>query len=100
MNTTEEQIKLRSAAKPHRQISLAAMMLAMLVFTMMSIALFYATRIEAIQDELSLLFGSSAFGDRKSDRRSHLIFLLFTYASPLMLALVLSTVHGIMNRRR
>jgi hypothetical protein len=100
MNSSVNQTPLKVPRKARRQISLGVMMVLMLVFTLMSIGLFYATRIEAIQNELSLVFGASAFDERETSRRSHLIFLLFTYASPLMLALVLATANNFLNRRR
>ncbi|MGV3486341.1 MAG: hypothetical protein ACO1RT_18120 [Planctomycetaceae bacterium] len=85
---------------PPRQISLGSLLVVMLIFTVMSAGLFYASRIEEIQDELSLYFGIAPFGKGRASRRSHLMFLLFTYASPLMMAMVLSMVVGLMNRRR
>lgn len=87
------------AKYPH-QISLAAMMVLMLIFTLMSAALFYASRIEEVQTEMALYFGIKDFGGSGASRKSHLIFLLFTYSSPLMLALVLSLTLNVMNRRR
>ena len=83
-----------------RQISLGALLVVMLIFTVMSAGLFYASRIEEIQDDLALYFGIAPFGKGGGSRRSHLMFLLFTYASPLMMAMLLSTAVGLMNRRR
>ena len=76
------------------------MLVVMLIFVTMSAGLFYASRVEAIQSELSLFLGFSPMGDSKPSRHSHLIFLLFTYASPLLLAGSLATIHGILNRKR
>lgn len=76
------------------------MLVVMLIFTLMSVALFYASRVEAIQSEISMLFGIQPPSNAKASRQSHLIFLLFTYASPLLMAAVLSTAYGVMNRRR
>jgi hypothetical protein len=75
-------------------------MTVMLIFTVMCAGVFYASRIQVVQDELTLLLGVSPFGKRESSRKAHLMFLLFTYASPLMMAAVLSTVVGLRNRRR
>jgi len=100
MSTGIDRDTLKIAKKPHRQISLGVMMVLMLVFTLMSVGLFYATRIQEVQDELAIVFGPSAFTERESSRRSHLTFLLFTYASPLMLALVLATANNFLNRSR
>ena len=90
-------------AKPavfRRQISLGAMLVVMLIFTLMSAGLFYASRIGEIQDELQLFFGFSRYGKGEGSRQAHLLFLLFTYASPLLLAVVLSTAVSFLNRRR
>jgi len=76
------------------------MLVVMLIFTLMSAGLFYASRVEAIQNEVVIFFGASGLSAIETSRRSHLIFLLFTYASPLMLAGVFSTVHSVMNRKR
>ncbi len=74
-------------------------MVVMLIFVLMSIALFYAGRIEEVQQELSLYFGVTSATKGESSRRAHLIFLIFTYSSPLLMALVLSTVLSIMRRK-
>jgi hypothetical protein len=86
-------------ARP-RQISLGVMLVVMLIFTLMSVGLFYASRVEAIQTEIMMFFGVSPLAGGKTSRQAHLIFLLFTYASPLLVAAVLSTAYGLMNRTR
>jgi len=91
--------KIERQSRP-RQISLGAMLVVMLIFTLMSVALYYASRVEAIQSEITMFFGIQPPSNGKASRQSHLIFLLFTYASPLLMAAVLSTAYGVMNRRR
>jgi hypothetical protein len=86
-------------AKHSRQISLAALLVLMLIFTLMSAGLFYASRIEEVQTEMALYFGIKDFGGAGASRKSHLIFLLFTYSSPLMMALVLSLMLNIVKRK-
>ncbi len=80
----------RSRRRP--QISLGFMMMSMVIFSVMSAGLLYASRVPAVQEEWSLLltgeFNSSA-GD--GGRMPHLVFILFTFTSPLLLAGVLST---------
>ena len=90
----------KSPAKRTPQISLSALMVVMLIFVLMSIALFYAGRIEEVQQELSLYFGITSATKGEASRRAHLIFLIFTYSSPLLMALVLSTALTIMRRKR
>ncbi len=86
--------------RPLPQVSLQLLIVMMLLFALASIALLYATRVQAIQDELALLLGGSPLGNAPTSRSSHLIFLLFTYASPLMLAAVMSLVVSFRRARQ
>ncbi|MEM6365730.1 MAG: hypothetical protein AAF745_14975 [Planctomycetota bacterium] len=80
------------------QISLTLMLLLMVVFAFFSAALFYAARVPAIREELSLLFyGQSSDGGEDVGRVAHRAFIMFTFTSPLLLACVLSTMLGIWN---
>lgn len=76
---------------PRPQISLGLMMFLMLVCGMMSAGLFYASQVPAIQDEIAILVGKKAGGHDQGGRIAHLMFILFTLTSPLLLAGVLST---------
>ncbi|WP_168566414.1 hypothetical protein [Crateriforma spongiae] len=79
-----------------RQISLSFMLLVMLIFALMSAGMLYASRVDAVQNELRVLFGADvvpATGDQ--GRLPHLVFILFTLTSPLILAGLLSTGLGI-----
>ncbi|MGB7324221.1 MAG: hypothetical protein WBD31_05080 [Rubripirellula sp.] len=80
------------------QISLGFMMLMMVVFAVMSAGLLYAARVPAVQDELSVLMTgkSPAAGDGGS-RMPHIVFIMFTFTSPLLLAGVLSTAMGVLR---
>ncbi len=80
------------------QISLGFMMLVMVVFAVMSAGLLYAARVPAVQEELSILMTgkSSAVGASKG-RIPHIVFIMFTFTSPLLLAGVLSTAVGVMR---
>jgi len=100
MSTSLDRVTRKVAKKPRIQVSLGVMLVVMLVFALVSVGLSFATRIEEVQNELAIIFGPSSFTERESNRRTHLTFLLFTYASPLMLALVLSTANNFLNRRR
>jgi len=75
------------------------MLTLMVIFSMASIALFYASRIGEIQRDLRMLFGDAIVVSAKPSRQSHLIFLLFIYSAPLVLAAVLSTASAWMRRR-
>lgn len=73
------------------QISIGLMLLLMVVFAIMSAGLFYGSRIPTVREEIN------AFRNRKSDpvedvgHKAHKAFVMFTVASPLLLAAVLST---------
>lgn len=76
------------------QISIGLMLLMMGIFAVMSAGLFYASRVGAIREELTVLTGSAAPESGPPDRVAHLVFLMFTYTSPLLLALLLGLIHG------
>ena len=78
---------------PRVQISLAMMLLMMVVFAFISAALFYASRVPAVREELSVLFyGEARDGGEDVGRLAHRAFIMFTFTSPLLLACVLSLV--------
>lgn len=86
---------MNQSPKTHRrppQISLSFMLLMMVVFSMMSAGLFYASRVPAVQEEISVLVHGRSGGDREDvGRLAHITFIMFTFTSPLILAGVLST---------
>jgi predicted permease len=88
---------MTTSPKTRPQISIALMILLMSIFAVMSAGMFYASRVGAIQDEISIFGGNSAGAE--PNRAAHLIFLMFTYTSPLLLALVLGTIVSIMRFR-
>lgn len=80
------------------------MMLMMVVFCGMSAALFYASRVPAITSELQAMSGGT-LGDSAEEvgRRSHIVFVMFTYTAPLLLAALIGSILGVwrwIERRR
>ncbi len=73
------------------------MLLLMCIFAIMSAGMFYASRVGAVQDDLASLSGSAATGE--VNRTAHLIFLMFTYTSPLLLAMLLSGLVAVLRYR-
>ena len=68
------------------------MLLMMVVFSMMSAGLFYASRVPAVQEEISVMVhGRSGGGGEDVGRLAHITFIMFTFTSLLILAGVLST---------
>lgn len=67
-------------------------MLLMVIFAFMSAGLFYASRVPAVQSELSVLAGEEASsGDDDVSRLAHITFIMFTFTSPLLLAGLISS---------
>jgi hypothetical protein len=67
-------------------------MMTMVIFSVMSAGLLYASRVPAVQEEWSLLFTGKVNSAASDDGRTpHLVFILFTFTSPLLLAGALST---------
>ncbi len=85
------------------QISLSFMMLMMIIFAVMSAGMFYASRVPAVQQEIDVLFRGKAGSSDEVGRTAHIVFIMFTFTSPLLLAAVLSTGMAILRwfeRRR
>jgi len=80
------------------QISLALVMLLMVVFAVFSAGLLYMSRVPAIQSELSSFGGGDIEIDEDIGRTAHLMFIMFTFTSPLILAIVVSTALAIFRR--
>ena len=79
------------STRPRRrlpQISLAVMMLMMIIFAMIFAGGFYAMRVPAVKADLDALFGGGTMtdGDRSAGHLAHIVFILFTLTSPLLLA--------------
>ena len=102
-NQTQEQSSSAGRSDLGRfQISLTTMLLITLVFSVMSAGLFYASQIPEISDEFDSYVGT---GGRSADsgRKFQLLFIMFTYSMPLIMAGILSTAAGLWNwwnRRR
>lgn len=79
------------------QISLGFMMMAMVIFSIMSAGLLYASRVPAVQEEWSLLFTGKASTGGDGGRMPHIVFIMFTFTSPLLLAGALSTGMAVMR---
>ncbi|MGC6446694.1 MAG: hypothetical protein ACON5D_05835 [Rubripirellula sp.] len=85
--------------KKNTQFGIGSMMLLMLVCAVMSAGFFYASRVDVIQSELNLNpnAGGSILG--QEGRIPHIIFIMFTFTSPLILAGTLATIVSILRWR-
>lgn len=85
-------------ARPRPQISLGFMMLMMVIFAVMSAALLYGSRVPAVQEEIDILFdGNAGSSGNSGGRVPHIIFIMFTFTSPLLLAGTLATGLGVLR---
>lgn len=74
-------------------------MLLMLVFSIMSAGFFYASRVDAIQGELTFSASSQVSSNLDGNQRtSHVIFIMFTFTSPLLLAGILASAVSLLRR--
>lgn len=87
----------QSPSRP--QVSLSLMLLLMSIFALMSAGMFYASRVGAVQDEIATFSGSATTGSADASRTAHLVFLMFTYTSPLLLAMLLGVVVAVLRYR-
>ncbi len=80
-------------------VSLGMLMFSLVVFAMFSLLIMFAARVPAISNTLNDFFGlpPTAKPD-KPDRSTHLFFLLFCYASPLLLAMWVGLFHTFASR--
>jgi hypothetical protein len=80
------------------QISLGFMMLMMVIFAAVSAGFFYASRVPAIQNEISGMLGGEVGSQEDVGRGAQILFIMFTFTSPLILAGLLSTGVAIVRR--
>ena len=71
------------------------MLLIMVVFAIMSAGLFYASRVPAIREEIEVFLTGKKSDSESVGRAAHIVFIMFTFTSPLLLAGILSTYVGI-----
>lgn len=79
------------------------MLLMNVIFCVLAGAVYWASRVPAVSEEVSMLFGGRSSGGDSGSRRMHVIFVMFTYTAPLLLAGLLSSMLGIwryIERRR
>ena len=80
------------------QMSLAFMLLINVIFCVLLGAFYYASQVPAIADEVSMMMGGRGSSGDSGNRSMHMIFVMFTYTAPLILAGVLATILGIWRK--
>ncbi|QDS88618.1 hypothetical protein EC9_28090 [Rosistilla ulvae] len=81
----------RHATRPPFQISIRTMLLITVVFSVMSAGLYHASRIPTVDAELASMFQRAGTAP-SSDRSLQIVFIMFTYSMPLMMAGLLASM--------
>lgn len=78
------------------------MLLTMLVLSLVSAALLYASKVPVVQSEWATLIGREIKQDADPTKGQtwHLVFIIFTLTSPLFLAGILSLFVSVMRFQR
>lgn len=80
------------------QMSLGFMLLMNVIFCVIAGAFYYASQVPAIADEVSMMLGGRGSAGDSGGRSMHMVFVMFTYTAPLILAGLLATILGIWRR--
>ncbi|MFG0267479.1 MAG: hypothetical protein ACF8AM_20355 [Rhodopirellula sp. JB055] len=79
------------------QVSIAVSLLLVLISALFLAGLFYASRVPSVQTDIAIWAGAKPPED-DSGSLSQVMFIMFTFTSPLMIAISLSLVMSIWNK--
>jgi hypothetical protein len=79
------------------QLSLRFLLLMNIIFCMIAGAVYWASRVPAISNEVNMMLGGRAESNEASGRRVQIIFVMFTYTAPLILAGTLASILSIVR---
>ena len=83
----------RDHVPQNRTVSLATLTFSLVFFAGVSLVIMFAARVPLIANSIHDFLGLPRLAKpEKPDRTPHLVFLLFCYASPLLLALWISLI--------
>lgn len=95
-NSNLESGPFAESRRSRTTISLWMLMFSMVVFAGVSMVIMLAARVPTIANSINEFFGLPQTAKQgKTDRTTHLIFLLFCYSSPLMFAMWVGILHSI-----
>lgn len=80
------------------QISLGFMLLMNVIFCVIAGAVYWASRVPAISDEVGMMLGGYSGSSAENERAVHMIFLMFCYTAPLLLAGTLATIYTLWRK--
>jgi hypothetical protein len=79
------------------QLSLRFLLLMNVIFCVIAGAVYWASRVPAISNEVSMMLGGRAESNEASGRRVQIVFVMFTYTAPLILAGTLATILSVIR---
>ncbi|GAB5514239.1 hypothetical protein [Rhodopirellula baltica] len=85
----------RGASRP--QVSIAVSLLLVLISAVFLAGLFYASRVPSVQTDFAIWMGAKPPED-DSGSLAQVLFIMFTFTSPLVIAMTLSLVMSIWNK--
>lgn len=83
--------------RPRAQLSLRFLLLMNVIFCVLAGTAYWASRVPAISNEVSMMLGGRAESSEASGRRVQIVFVMFTYTAPLILAGTLATILSVMR---
>jgi hypothetical protein len=98
-HSANEQNPFGGQQRNSRTISLTMMFCSMIFFAGVSLLMMMASRVPVLANGINEFFGwPENATSEKPDRSTHLFFLLFCYASPLLFAMWVGLLHSIIRR--
>lgn len=79
------------------QVSIAVSLLLVLISAVFLAGLFYASRVPSVQTDIAIWVGTQPPED-ESGSLSQVLFIMFTFTSPLVIAMTLSLVMSVWNK--
>ncbi|MEO9590347.1 hypothetical protein [Rhodopirellula bahusiensis] len=86
-----------SPGVPRPQVSIAISLLLVLISALFLAGLFYASRVPSVQTDIAIWVGAPPPED-ESGSLSQVLFIMFTFTSPLVIAMTLSLVMSVWNK--
>ncbi|MCC9642402.1 hypothetical protein LOC71_08965 [Rhodopirellula sp. JC740] len=87
----------RTHASNRPQISIAVALLLVLVSAVFLAGLFYASRVPSVQTDIAIWMGVK-IPESEAGNLSQVLFIMFTFTSPLAIAMILSLVMSVWNK--
>ncbi|WDQ17411.1 hypothetical protein [Rhodopirellula sp. P2] len=96
-SVSQPEPRTASSHSPRPQVSIAVSLLLVLISAFFLAGLFYASRVPSVQTDIAIWVGAQPPED-ESGSLSQVMFIMFTFTSPLMIAITLSFVMSVWNK--